>query len=144
MQVIFIGITVSLLLTEFTGFSPGGIVVAGYLSLFADQPAWLAGTLAAALITHLLIRLLTNHMLLYGRRLFAFYLLTGLLVSQGGMLLTRGHLPWDTGFLVIGYLIPGLLARDFDRQGIVPTLSITLLAILLIRLVILIGEGWIW
>ena len=95
MHVILTGIFVSLVITELTGFSPGGIVVAGYLSMFATQPVWLLGTLIAALITHLLVRLLSNHLLLYGRRLFAIYLLTGILISQGGMLLSR-NLPLIT------------------------------------------------
>ena len=38
-------------ITEATGFSPGGVVVAGYLALFALQPMWLGGTLAVALAT---------------------------------------------------------------------------------------------
>ena len=50
MHFLFIGILVSLFITETSGFSPGGIVVAGYLALFARQPVWLAGTLAVALI----------------------------------------------------------------------------------------------
>ena len=39
---LFSGIAVSLLLTELTGFSPGGVVVAGYLAMFIEQPRWLA------------------------------------------------------------------------------------------------------
>jgi poly-gamma-glutamate biosynthesis protein PgsC/CapC len=144
MHIILTGIFVSLLLTEFTGYSPGGIVVAGYLSLFAGQPVWLVGTLAAALLTHAVISWLGNHLLLYGRRLFAFYLLTGILISQGGMLLSRSYTPWDSGFLVIGYLIPGLIARDFARQGIPLTLAITCLAVGITSLIALIGEGWLW
>ena len=144
MHVILTGIVVSLLITEFTGYSPGGIVVAGYLALFVNQPLWLAGTLLAAVMTHLVVRLLSNHLLLYGRRLFAFYLITGILISQGGMLLSRGRMPWDVSFLVIGYLIPGLLARDFARQGIALTLLATCLAVLLTSVATLLGEGWLW
>jgi hypothetical protein len=33
---LFTGIVVALALTELTGFSPGGIVVAGYLAMFLD------------------------------------------------------------------------------------------------------------
>ena len=51
MHFLFVGILVSLFITETTGFSPGGVVVAGYLALFAQQPAWLAGTVAVATAT---------------------------------------------------------------------------------------------
>jgi gamma-polyglutamate biosynthesis protein CapC len=140
----FGGIIISLLITEATGFSPGGIVVAGYLAFFLDNPAWLAGTLAAALVTFGVGRLLETRLLLYGRRQFALYLLTGMLVGQGAMLLSRGGAIFDTGLLVIGYLVPGLIARDFARQGVGVTLLVLALAVSLTRLAVLAGEGWLW
>ena len=42
---LFIGVAVSLLVTELTGYSPGGVIVAGYLSLFLFQPLWAGGNL---------------------------------------------------------------------------------------------------
>ena len=51
MHFLFIGILVSLFVAETTGFSPGGVVVAGYLALFALQPMWLVGTFAVAVMT---------------------------------------------------------------------------------------------
>ena len=50
MHFLFIGILVSLFVTETTGFSPGGVVTAGYLALFALQFAgWLPPRLAPLL-----------------------------------------------------------------------------------------------
>lgn len=144
MHVLFIGIVVSLLTAEFTGFSPGGIVVAGYLALFLGQPVWLGGTLAAALATLAVGRLLERRLLLYGRRQFAVYILAGMLIGQGAMLLTRGASYLDWGLLVIGYLVPGLIARDFARQGIIPTLLALALAVALTALASLAGEGLLW
>jgi poly-gamma-glutamate biosynthesis protein PgsC/CapC len=144
MPMMFGGIIVSLLITEATGFSPGGIVVVGYLAFFLENPAWLAGTLAAALATFGVGRVLETRLLLYGRRQFALYLLIGMLVGQGAMLLSRGGAVLDTGLLVIGYLVPGLIARDFARQGVGVTLLVLALAVVLTRLVVLAGEGWLW
>ena len=144
MHFLFIGILVSLFITETTGFSPGGIVVAGYLALFARQPVWLAGTLAVALASWGVVRLLSRHLLLYGRRLFAMHLLTGLLLGQAVMLFGRGWAHWDWGLNVIGWIVPGLLSRDFDRQGLLPTVAATALAVALIRLVALLGDGLLW
>ena len=45
---------------------------------------------------------------------------------------------------MIGWIVPGLLSRDFDRQGFLPTLLATALAVVLIRLVALVGDGWLW
>ena len=144
MHFLFIGILVSLFITETSGFSPGGIVVAGYLGLFARQPVWLAGTLAVALASWGVVRLLSRHLLLYGRRLFAMHLLTGLLLGQAVMLYGRGWAEWDWGVNVIGWIVPGLLSRDFDRQGFLPTLAATALAVALIWLVAMLGDGLLW
>lgn len=131
-------------MAETTGYSPGGIVVAGYLAMFAQQPVWLAGTLAVSLASWALVRLLENYLLLYGRRLFAMHLLAGMLLGQGVMLLGRGAAHWDWGLSVIGWIVPGLLARDYDRQGFLPTVLAAALAVLLVRLVSLVGDGWWW
>ena len=144
MHFLFIGILVSLFVTETTGFSPGGVVTAGYLALFALQPVWLAGTLAVALVTWGVVRLRGRRLLLYGRRLFAMHLLTGMLLGQALMLAGRGLTHWDWGISVIGWIIPGLLSRDFDRQGLGPTVAVTALAVVLIRLVALLGDGLLW
>ena len=144
MHFLFIGILVSLFVAETTGYSPGGIVVAGYLAMFAAQPAWLAGTLAVSLMSWAVVRMMGKCLLLYGRRLFAMHLLTGMLAGQALMLFGRGAAHWDWGISVVGWIVPGLLSRDFDRQGFVPTLLATLLAILLIRLVSLLGDGLLW
>jgi poly-gamma-glutamate biosynthesis protein PgsC/CapC len=141
---LFSGIAVSLVLAELTGFSPGGVVVAGYLAMFLDQPRWLLGTYLAALITYGLLALVKDHVLLYGRRLFAVYVLTGILVSQlAGWVLLRRAVP-ELGLLVIGYLIPGLMAKDFARQGILPTTLWLAAAIVLTRLIVLAGTGLLW
>lgn len=144
MHYLFIGILVSLFVTETTGFSPGGVVAAGYLALFAMQPVWLAGTTAVALVTWAVVRLLGRFLLLYGRRLFAMHLLTGMLIGQAVMLAGRGMTHWDWGISVIGWIVPGLLSRDFDRQGFVPTLAATALAVVVIRLISLVGDGLLW
>ncbi len=144
MHFLFIGILVSLFVTETTGFSPGGVVTAGYLALFALQPVWLAGTLAVALVTWGVVRLLGRWLLLYGRRLFAMHLMTGMLLGQALMLAGRGLTHWDWGISVIGWIIPGLLSRDFDRQGLGPTVAVTALAVALIRLLALLGDGLLW
>lgn len=141
---LFSGIVVSLVLTEMTGFSPGGIIVAGYLSMFVMQPKWIMGTLCAALLTYWLIQCLQSHMLLYGRRLFAIYVLTGILVAQVASWLLMIRSMSELGILIIGYLIPGLIARDFSRQGVILTTAWLGIAVLITRLIVLAGEGWLW
>lgn len=144
MHELFIGILVSLAVTELTGYSPGGIVVAGYLALFAAQPAWLVSTGMAAIATYLFVKLLERRLLLFGRRLFAFYVLVGLLISQAAISLSRGEYGLNWGIVVIGYLVPGLIARDFGRQGIIPTILATALSVVLTCLIYWAGDGLVW
>ena len=143
-ETLCIGIVVSLLVTELTGFSPGGIIVAGYLAMFFFQPVWLLGTLAAALITYGIMKLLEERLLLYGRRQFAISLLLGVLISQLLMRLAAGYGQGDWVLLVVGYLVPGLMARDFSRQGVGATLLVTALAVVLTRAAVLTGDGLLW
>lgn len=141
---LFSGIAVSLLITELTGFSPGGIVVVGYLSIFMMQPKWLIGTLLASLVTYFLVETVRSYTLLYGRRLFAIYLLTGIAVTQAAREFSMLGLISDFGLLIVGYLVPGLIAKDCSRQGILQTMLWLILGILLTRLIVLTGEGMIW
>lgn len=141
--VLVTGIIVSLVVTELTGYSPGGVVAVGYLSMFAHQPRWLAGTLAVAVATFVVVKVLEQRLLLYGRRKFSVYLLVGILISQLLVWLTMIS-SLDTSLLVIGYLIPGLIARDFSRQGILATLLVIMLAIVTTRILLLVGGGIFW
>lgn len=141
---LFTGIGVSLVITELTGFSPGGVVVAGYLAMFALQPSWLVGTISVALLTYGIVKMVQGHMLLYGRRLFVLYIMTGMLVSQVISWLFMAKSTADVGIMIIGYLIPGLIARDFARQGISKTILWLGLAVILTRLIVLVGEGILW
>jgi len=58
---LFSGVAISLLITELTGFSAGGVVVAGYLAMFALQPSWLVGTILVALLTYGMIKMVQSH-----------------------------------------------------------------------------------
>jgi gamma-polyglutamate biosynthesis protein CapC len=143
-HVLFIGIIVSLLVTELSGFSPGGVVAVGYLAMFSAQIQWQLGTVAAAFITFCLVRFLEQRLILYGRRQYTMYLLTGMLVSQAAVLFSSVGASLGVGFLVIGALVPGLIARDFGRQGVLATLAVLIVAVALTELLVMAGEGFLW
>ena len=140
-SILFFGIVISLLLTELTGFSPGGIVTAAYLALFARYPRWLAGTVLAALLTFAFVSLLGRSLLLYGRRQFTIFLLAGMLFGQFFSWFNLQFLSGDGAVAVIGYLIPGIIAKDFFRQGVAATLLMLSLAVFLTCLAALAYEG---
>ncbi len=104
-----------------TGHYPGGIIVPGYLVLFIDQPIRLLGTLVAALLAAAIYRLASRWLILYGKRRFVFLIFTGaLLATMLTAILPHFH-PAALELKVIGLVIPGLIAGQFERQGLLPT-----------------------
>ena len=139
-----LGLVLSLLFHEVMGLSPGGLVVPGYIALVLDQPGKLLGTLTASLLCLLVIRFLSNHIVLYGRRKFVVTVLIGFGVVRilERLFITIPGL--DLGLQAIGYVIPGLIANEMDRQGILKTLLFLLLVSSLVRFVIFLLKGWLF
>ena len=134
-NVILIGVLVSMLYTELTGLS-AGLIVPGYLALCLHSPGRIVYTLALAAAAALLCRLLSEAVILYGRRRFVMLLLLTFLLD---LLLGVCGLV-DGGLRVIGVLIPGILAREFDRQGFGSTLlSLAVTTGILTLVLLLIG-----
>ncbi len=119
----FIGLLVSLLFISVTGFYPGGIIVPSYLILFVDQPIRLIGTLIAAVLTFLAYRLASRYLILFGKRRFVFMILCGAIISYFISYILPDIFPFAVEMKVIGWVIPGLIANNFDRQGLISTTS---------------------
>lgn len=122
-ELFFIGLLISLLFIGVTGYYPGGIIVPGYLVLYADQPLRITGTLAAAVIAFLVYRLASRYFILFGKRRFVFLILISAVLSFSFSFLLPMIFPVSLEMRMIGWVIPGLVASNFDKQGIVPTLS---------------------
>ncbi len=120
-EVPFIGLLVSLGFIGLTGLYPGGIIVPSYLVLFLHEPQRIVGTLAAALLTLAVYRLSCRWLILFGRRRFVFLILVGGLWALLWFELFPYIFPLSLEFRVIGWVIPGLIANHFDRQGVVVT-----------------------
>lgn len=117
----FLGLLVSLLFTGITGLYPGGIIVPSYLVLFMDQPARIAGTLIAAFLTYLCFKLASQFLIIFGRRRFVFMVLVGGIWTFLWIQVFPFIFPVSLEFRVIGWVIPGLIANNFERQGVIVT-----------------------
>ena len=130
--------TINLLFSELVGFTAGGIVTAGYLALFTDQWARILGTLTIAGITWGAVHLIGLWIALFGRRRFVITMLVSFLLGwvwEG----TITMIPYSTTELrVIGFIVPGLIANDFSRQGVPETLSALAVVTVATRLVVMI------
>jgi poly-gamma-glutamate biosynthesis protein PgsC/CapC len=127
-ETLFIGIVLALIFVEVTDVYPGGIIVPAYFALFLDRPLYVAATLAVAFAALGVYRLLSRHLILFGRRRFVVLLLLGALISQAVLLLAPRLVPAGVEIRIIGWIIPGLLANNLDKQKAVPTLA-SLLAV---------------
>lgn len=117
-EVITVGIILSLAFSTLTGLSPAGLIVPGYLALSLSSPYKLLWTMAVVFITLGIYRIISRYTILYGRRRFAVMVVVSLAV---GWLIAALPLP-GANIGVIGYLIPAIIARECDRQGILKTL----------------------
>jgi len=136
-QAIGIGIVVSFGFYEIVGLSPGGIVVPGYIALFLDQPIRILVTLLIALLTYFIISKLSNYIILYGRRRFLAMILIGFLLKWlvEEIIITMPISGIE--LRSIGYLIPGLIANEMRRQGILPTIYSLVIVSIIVRLLLL-------
>ncbi|MGH7202391.1 MAG: poly-gamma-glutamate biosynthesis protein PgsC [Planctomycetaceae bacterium] len=137
-----IGLIVGIVLAELYGLSAGGMVVPGYLALFLHQPLVVVATLLAALATLAVVKLLSRQVIIYGKRRVAVMMLTGFLIGTTAGLLFDWFAGPESGGLgsgradlaIVGYIIPGLIAIWFDRQGFFETVCTVLTASGIVRL----------
>lgn len=141
---IAVGIVVSFVFSEVYGLAAGGVVVPGYIALYLDRPYPLAVTLLVALAAYALTKIPSQFLIVYGRRRTALTILVGF--ALGAWVSRFEALPAmleleGADASVIGYIIPGLIAIWFDRQGIVPTLASLTIGSVIVRLVLLLILG---
>lgn len=125
-------------LYEAFGLLTGGMVSAGYLCLFFEQPLRIATTLLLAVVVYGLTRLVSRVVILYGRRRFmlviVFSLIFGWVIER--FLLGIALIPQD--IRIIGHVVPGLIANDMYKQGVGRTVLGVLTSAAIVRLVLMV------
>jgi poly-gamma-glutamate biosynthesis protein PgsC/CapC len=117
-EILVLGILCSILFYECTRLSPGGLIVPGYFALCLQSPLRIGYTLGLALLTWGGMALLSQVLILYGKRRFALSIVLSYLLNMAVVAL--GILPFEIS--VIGLIIPGILVRDMEKQGPVKTI----------------------
>lgn len=133
-EMIIGGVLASIVFNELVGISPGGIIVPGYIALLLDSPWRIVLTIALSLLTLASVRMLSKYMILFGKRRFAVFIIVSFLLRflmEAMTLYTELSFP---AIRVIGYLVPGILAHEMDRQGAVKTLSSMMIVALIIKI----------
>ncbi len=137
-----LGVLISLFFLETFGAAAGGIVVAGYVAMYLHQPITILATLSISLIVFIIVKFLGKFMFIYGRRRMVITVLLGFII--GWMARHYGifaNLSSDYSVNVIGFIIPGLIANAMEKQGIVKTLSIMVVAAVIVRFLLILIFG---
>lgn len=122
-ETLFIGLIVAVLYTEIMDIYPGGIIVPAYVALYLDQPIRVVVTIAAALLSLYTYKILSRFLILFGKRRFVMLVLLGGIWAQLWYFLLPHFFSDPAGLRAIGWLIPGLLANNLEKQKFIPTLS---------------------
>jgi gamma-polyglutamate biosynthesis protein CapC len=140
-----LGLIVSLLFTEAFGLAAGGMIVPGYFALHFHRPMDIVLTLTVALAAYIVVHYVSKFAIIYGRRRIVLMLLTGFVIGHTVRMLlslsamgTTDSATADTAIAVIGYIVPGLIALWFDRQGLFETLGTVLTASAVVRLALIV------
>lgn len=136
------GIAVSVILLSITGLAAGGLIAPGYLALVLDQPPTLLVLLGLTFATWGSVSLLSRFLFLYGPRRFGITILISLLLSATLELLRPTFGPLGLEWRSLGYIVPGLIANQFHRQGILPTALMLAIAAPITRLLVLVVTKW--
>ena len=132
-----VGMVLSLILTETLGVTAGGIIVPGYIALYIDEPIKVISTISVSLIVFLVVKILSNFMLIYGKRRLVFSLLLGFFLGY----ISKVYFSTFEGsydLSVIGYIIPGLIASWMDRQGVLKTISVIIITSSIVKLILIV------
>ncbi len=130
-EVIVLGLILAIVFYELTDISPGGIIVPGMLAYYLYDPRRIVMTLLVSLAAYGLVRLLSSHALIYGRRKFAVHILVAFVIGAFLSLVVR---TWTMSWMdipLIGTIIAGIIANEVSRQGIVKTYAALVFVVML-------------
>ncbi len=135
---ITLGLIFSLLSYEVFGLAAGGIVVPGYIALHLTDIERMLGVFVVSFITYLIIKVLGNYTFLYGRRQMVLSLIIGGLLAN----VSRYYFKFDIAassieLQAVGWVIPGLIAHWFSKQGVFKTVSVLFVSSTLVRLIVI-------
>ena len=134
-----LSVILSFLVTELTGLLTGGMVSAGYLAFYFSEPMRILSTFLLSALIALILRLSREFLILYGRRRFMLSILLSILFVYA---LEKAYFimsPLSLHLRVIGYIIPGLIANDMEKQGIIRTSLALIIVTALVKLLSILG-----
>ncbi|MCY7008833.1 poly-gamma-glutamate biosynthesis protein PgsC [Fusobacterium simiae] len=126
-EIMVLGVILSIAFYEITEISPGGLIVPAYFALYLDNPTKIILTIFISLLTFILLKILSNYAIIYGRRRFTVciilsFLIKTLLKYLNIYILNENEI-YFLNIAIVGIIIPGILAQEMDKNGAIRTLS---------------------
>ncbi|MEU2157247.1 poly-gamma-glutamate biosynthesis protein PgsC/CapC [Streptomyces sp. NPDC019396] len=141
---IALGLLFSLICYLTTNLSPGGMITPGWLALtLVEDLQRAAMVVAVTVLTYVCTLVLQRYVILYGKRLFAAVVLTGVMLQATVMIVLSLEFPLMYSNQTLGFIVPGLIAYQLVRQPkgatMMATGSVTLMAYVVLTAGILLG-----
>ena len=130
-----LGMLISLLFSETLGVMGGGVIVPGYFAMHLQDLVSVFMTFFIAYVAYLIIYYLSKYILIYGRRRVILSLLVAFLLG----LIVRANVNMPGSLDYIGFIIPGLVASWYDKQGVVRTTSVVLIQSSLVHFILMLA-----
>jgi len=112
-----LGMLLGMLYYHRTGWACGGIITPGIVAIYIANPDKLAVSLAAGIVTWFVLEWLVRQFGLYGRQRLASAMLIALALRYPLVSVLGDASLW------LGWVVPGLMGADMQRQGAVPTMT---------------------
>lgn len=139
LNVVLLGVIISIIFYEITDISPGGIIVPGLLVLYIKQPERIIYTIIIGILTYFIVKFISKYLIIFGKRRFVVMIFVSVVLN----VLIGYALSWTSISLlnisIIGFTISGLIANDIYKQGLrrtVPSIAIVVCIIQLILIVV--------
>jgi gamma-polyglutamate biosynthesis protein CapC len=121
-MVLALGVIISILVYERWRLTGGAAVVAGYLGIFIGRPLYIVTTIVVAVLTYYIVQnVIARRVFLYGRRRLVVMVLVSMVLQfiTGAIVYFSGQNdPWLAGLYGVGFVLPGLISQDMERQGV--------------------------
>jgi poly-gamma-glutamate biosynthesis protein PgsC/CapC len=120
-----------------TGWACGGIITPGVIAMYIGDPYKVLVSIAAGLLTWVILEVIVRLSGAYGRQRLAVAMLIALALRYPLVSV------WGETSLWLGWVVPGLIGADMQRQGVITTLTgvvtvsiVTAMSVHLLQLVI--------
>ena len=142
------GMVCSFFIAELLGVTAGGIIVPGYIAFYLDVPEKIFSTFFVSFLVFGILKIISKFVIVYGKRRFIICICLGFIIGTTldsylsiffkSFQSMHGKVLYDQ--LVIGNIIPGLIANWFERQGVIRTISSILITACIVKLITVIIE----